>query len=288
MKLKRKNSAWLGIAAALLFITGSAFAATNNKSVAKKPISLKDTLLLTYWGSVAGPSLNKPLDGITTNADALDGASNLYSSPQIGYKLNSNQAFYINPRFSTRFSTDIKENKFGSTAWYSPRVGFKDSKLWLSKSGNASLYGNIHFELPLWSNSDSLAVAPGFNNFLSVKFPGSRWSYGQWSTFRVYFYKKRPSKPQTTIHIDFYPEIDYKISKSVNFRFLTRLEYSLKDGHFFSLRGKGKSTVFLLQPGITWDIAKSLNINPYIQLQPKKGFSFESTAVGMEISGIMF
>ncbi len=285
MKLRHLKA--IGLTLVLGLTTQGVSAATSNQSVAEQPRSIEDILHLTYWGNVAGPGISNFGKSETPHTDA--GTMNLFSSAQIGYKLNSAEAFFANPRFLTNLVTDADRNGFGSTQWLNPRFGYKDSQMFVSESGNTSLYGNIHVELPLGDGSNtSLAIAPGFSNFLSINFSGSRWSYGQWSTLRFYIYGVKPKEAQKFLQIEFYPEMDYKISKDLTFRFLTRFEYGPNEFQGFAMDAVLDGALIAFQPGISWDIASGLNINPYVQLRPKQGFSLDSSSIGMEISGSVF
>ncbi len=286
--MKKNHSTVTGYLTAIAMLaSASAFAASDSQSVATSK-SLKDSLLLTYWGEVTGPGIKDPS---RTNPDG--DTLNLYSSPRLGYKFNADQAAFFNPRLNTQL-VGGNGTQLGQTRWKNPRIGFKDNAMYTSQSGNTTLYGEIHAELPLGDGSNnSLAIAPGFSNFLNHTFQGSRWSYGQWSTLRAYFYGRRPNEPQTILGIEFYPEMDYQLSENVNFRFLARFEYYPSGSASFALadeidRGSAGGVLMLLQPGVVWNVTKKLSFNPYIQLRPKQAFNINSTSIGMEISGTVF
>lgn len=272
------------LALASTLLAGSALAATSSTATTSGTTSaeaseaapkLIDKLSIAYAGQYVGPSIGNPSAYITDEYGLTTDTKQVIDSVlATGYKLNDRMSAGLNINFV-----------------YTPVMGqdlrLKDPTLKLSMKklidrGNLSLNGDFRIYPGVTASSRNKSMLAGVRTTQSLNYtvPNSKFSVGAAGIIRWNIYGASASSGQD-ISTYLGPNVNYQISPTV----AANLLYEMGGGHSLGESITNWSADGTdLQAGVSWDITKAINLNPYLQLTPGGKVNLDSTSFGAYIT----
>ena len=160
-----------------------------------------------------------------------------------------------------------------------PYFRLADNELFSTDQFN--LYGDARFHAPVTTESRNSDLLAGLQTFFiaSYQVPGSRLTWASYFSARYNIFGSQGTGSDTVLYAG--PNLAYQLTPSVS---LTTL-YEMGASHvykdkIFALNNDGTD----LEPGIKWDINKSVSVNPYLNFFTGNKVSLTSTSIGMTMS----
>lgn len=282
----RKLAVWLATAA--LFATPLVMAQSNQSTAQVEQKSTWDTvkehLKLQYLGELQGPSVNHPY-----STNAIDGDPSNGSAIQWDNKISA--GYRINKQWVTDATFDFAYNPLGKTAGVidPSNVPFVLKDPFLRVSNNRivhtdlfNLSGDMRLYLPLGDSARSNGSVMGLRNtlFSSVSVPNSKWSFGHFSLARVNAYNGMGKGDLFSALVSVHGE--YAFTDTLGLYLWSDLwDMSVSRG------GNYGADPLNVQAGVSWDVAKNINLNPYFKFLP--GYlSFNTTTFNLKLTASIF
>ena len=283
-----------------LFAATSFAAKTAPKTATAKSTAKTESLLsqvqkntsISYFGAFTGPSLGKPSGNDTPTPDAAtgNGPVNLYNSISIGYKLAPNWSVGANPRFQWNMMNGMGQD----LQMLNPRVYLTRANLINTEEYN--LKGNFNTDVyPAETNPPGknphdrkLFMAPALSATFSYTPSATRWTFGAGTYFRTYFYSSSiglTGLADNGRDMRFYlaPSATYKLTSKLSAT--TQLEFDSEHPRTKSSMVEWNNIQTDLQTGIVYDITEKFSLNPYVMIFPGGHINWDTTSLGMYISG---
>ncbi len=230
------------------------------EEIGAKPAFL-DNIVMKYWGNYAGPPITNPTATTTTNVKGqpLTTKQNADDLLTLGYQI----APGIRPGIGMPFNfVPFQHAVFQIKPIY---FGLIDLKLF--DTGGLSMHTDVRFYTPIGDVASSQDVQTGFraSQITLYEVPGSKWTVGSYSYFRYWKYGSNGKGFRNDYEVYFSLLAWYPLSKEFD---VTIWSDILQLGHQFGASGGLKNLPIDFQPGIRWNIAKSITVNPYVNLIP--------------------
>lgn len=264
-------------AALALVLSLPAGAVEIGKSV-ESAKTLKDYLAISYYGYFYGPSVTRLGGSVNPDVHGI-GTSPVwqYNSLEVAAKTGANTKAFIQGRF--RLTPVQGKDFFGLM---DPRIGFGTSSLVssgaFSMSANALLEPNVTTPQTSRITGVRATVNPQYNP------AGSRWSAEAYSYVTYYLHGSALTQSDKHWLVYSAPAVTYMFSKN----FGARLYWEALDvTHTMDPNQSDRiMDAMNIQPRLTWDITKSLNVQPYVKFFPAS-VTGDNTSVGVEINGVI-
>jgi hypothetical protein len=159
-----------------------------------------------------------------------------------------------------------------------PFIRFSDSSVFFADGLN--LYSDVRVHMPVTSYSRSLDLRSGFQTVhaLNYMFPESRFSAGLYGSARYNVFG--PQGVGNDVELYLGPNVSYQLTPALA---ITTL-YEMNAAHVYGSSGSLVSDGTDLQPGVSWDITKEVNFNPYLNFNTGGNLGLAETSVGAMLS----
>jgi len=248
------------------------------------------SLVLTYFGLYKGSALNDLTNSQQPTALGVVDPSSPQSVENlltVGYKIKSDWVVGAIGHF-LYFPV-------GNPAGTGQDIKMLDPMLLIQKnnlinSGGFKLNGKVTFYLPLTTgdtlqrNKMATAISPTL--MASYDVPNTQLTLAAFGFVRGYIPTGEAGNGALTYRLYFAPNLSYQISKTVAATLWVDLLSAARFQGTSFLTGMATDTVDV-QPGISWDITKSININPVLNIYPSNP-TLASTSVQAYISARAF
>lgn len=273
-----------GFAVAASFSAGIALADTSSidgtsTTTATNPArALSDIVTLSYWGNYSGPEVINPT---RLNPDASAnpgkyGSQNLDGYFYGGYRITPD--IYIGGLFAQQINP-LAEKSFTIE---DPALYMADTRL--MHTANFNLFADFRGYIPTSTTSqgDGMITGVRFSQLGIYTIPKSRWSVGWYSFIRGNFLGPSAVADANAYYFEYYfaPLAMYQITQKVAFSFFSELvqyQHQAANDQYTYLP-------FDVEPGISIDLTKNLNLNPYVNFFPSSSDILGTTYLGMTIS----
>lgn len=259
-------------AAFALAIAPAAFAQNQTVTTTR---GLLDNFSSGYYGYFAGPAVNRlggsqapDIRGTNPGSDAV----NLYNNVELAYKTGDGSRIFAQGRFL--LTPVVGQSLF---TLLDPRVGYGFRMVRL---GDFNLGGNALFEPNVSASTSRIG---GVRVSVNAEYTpsGSRLSFDA-ATFAIYYlHGSNLALTDRRWNVYVAPAATYMMGKNLGARLYVEA---------IDVRGNVNGTSddlmdkFNIQPRITWDVMKGLNLQPYVKLYPAR-LALDNTSVGIEING---
>ncbi len=270
-------------------LTSAAFAdttPTENSTTASadqvKPAGFADKIFANYYGIVAGPAIGDISVNTHDSTGATAGTIGIDNRLTVGYKLDKKMSLGIYTRLITTFPDD----KGNTVALKNP--GLKLSHSSILKSGNFNLSGSATLYAPVTASAikNNMITGLALSQFSTIEIPGSRWTVIALTGQAAYAYGANAPYGSPTL-------LDGGLFAyaGLNYQWKSNLSVVLTTGTSFDhVAGRGldgfvrTADATDIEIGMSWDVTKKINLNPYLALFPVEGISANSTSIGMYVS----
>ena len=144
-----------------------------------------------------------------------------------------------------------------------------------------SLYGDARFHAPVTTESRAADLLAGVQAFMIATYqvPGSRFTWGSYLSARYNVFGSQGTGNDTILYAG--PNLAYQLSPKLALTTLYEMGAShiYKDKNF-ALNNDGTD----LEPGLKWDLTKTVSVNPYLNFFTGNKMNLTSTSLGMTLS----
>lgn len=163
-----------------------------------------------------------------------------------------------------------------------PFVRFADNSIF--QVGNLNLYGDVRVHLPVSAISRANHLFGGIQTVSALTFeiPDTRLTAALYGSARTNFYGKNGFGNDIEVYLS--PNLTYQLSPKVALTLMYEMQASHTfGGKAFSFNNDGTD----LQPGVSWDITPTLNVNPYLNITTGGRIGLDTTSIGMLVNWVL-
>ena len=274
------------IVTAALFSSGlsTAYAAEpHGEEIGRESVSVDeaektgvlDQFSVNYYGVFYGPSIQDPSSYQPNSSGVIDRTLPLLVRNYMSLTYSLSKAIAVSATAPWVWKP-VQNQELKAK---DPYFRLADSELFSTDRFN--LYGDARFHAPVTIESRDSDLLAGLQTFFiaSYQVPGSRFTWASYFSARYNLYGSQGTGNDTVLYAG--PNLAYQLTPTVA---LTTL-YEMGASHIykdrtFALNNDGTD----LEPGIKWDIAKSVSLNPYFNFFTGNKVSLTSTSIGMTMS----
>lgn len=282
MKQTAKNMGWI-VVGLQLALGVSAFAQSNVSTATQSTTwdKVKEKLRLQYVGEFSGPSLTHLYSPDATGD--VDDTINLNNKIAAGYRFS--KAWLADATFDVKYSP-LGKNPSAVAPLDSP-FAIKDMFLRgqnVSQFGPLLLVSDLRGYIPLSNGSQASALTTGIRNSLytDVTIPSSKWTVGHFSYLRGNLYHGLGNGKGDAFTAHFALHANYAFTDALALYLWSDLVRPHVDR-----KGNTSWEYANFQAGVSWDLTKAINFNPYVQIFPGS-LSLASTSVNFVLTANVF
>jgi hypothetical protein len=250
---------------------------TSTASKVINPLSRLAPDRISHFSIFSGPGINNPRPFKSDGTENMDGA-NSWHQISLGYNINKNTRFVVNPRFTidyTRTQGEGEENR-PTGALDEPVVGITST--WY-KNGKLTFAGGLNtilFPVTEGNKKDQRLLNPGGFQTLNYQVT-NRFSIGSWLWAR-YVYEANSNDDPLPMFVE--PFVNYIFTDKLSFTGFYHYDASIDDENRFSV-----DTTDFLSLSIQYRLTKNLNLQPMIQSFRATGFDLAQSNINLWVSG---
>lgn len=262
-------------------VSSSAAKVATNTSVADVETSVSrerliDQFSVSYQNVFSGPSLENPAAALRPDAEAENGEGPLTTENTLsaGYKINENLS--VGPVMVFHWHP-VTDHEFELADPYA-----KAAHAQLLNSGYFNLAADLRMSAPISEESRENGLITSLaSEQVSTLEVGKSGFILTLTTFLQRNFHKPGESDVDDLEFHFKPAVGYRLLPNL----LANIVYERKMAHtrdqdLTQVHNKGN----VIQPGVAWDITKTLNFSPYVDVNIDKQITAASATVGASLN----
>ncbi len=195
-----------------------------------------------------------------------------------GYKFAENWSTGVGVPTLLNFSQDDKGKSF---VLEEPYLYLKRGKVIDSGGLTLSLQANLYGAMSNASRNENDVGALRLVENFGYDIPGSRFSLGFYMYQHGYLIYEATTGSRQDYRAVFYPSVSYKITPTIagSLAYANKVKHSVGDAQF-----KTNNSVSIIEPGMSFDLAPTVNLSPWVDFSVNHPVTADRTVVGLTFS----